>query len=84
MMAELTESLRQLAKGRGLRCDHGYSVDGRVINEDTVTTVWPMPRARSKRLTFMEDDGKLYCDDGLSVEQAFSCVLVAMAGGVVQ
>lgn len=83
IMGDVTKDLRMLAEKRGLKCDHGYSVGGKIVNEDTVTTVWPLPRARSKTLTFMEDNGKLYCDDGLTVEQAFSCILVAMAGGEV-
>lgn len=83
-MGALSDSLRRLAEGRGLRCDYGYVVNGSRVNEDNVTTVWPLPRRKMKAITFMEDDGKLYCDDGLSVEQAFSCILVAMADGVVQ
>lgn len=81
-MGAQTETLRMLVEQRGLRCDHGYVIDGLRVDEDIVTTVWPLPRRKLKALTFMEDDGKLYCDDGLTVEQAFSCILVAMADGV--
>lgn len=83
-MGVLSDNLRNLAERRGLRYDCGYVVDGLRMNEDTVTKVWPQPRRKSRTLTFMEDDGKLYCDDGLTVEQAFSCVLVAMANGIAQ
>lgn len=83
-MGALSDSLRDLVERRGLRYDCGYVIDGLRVNEDTVTKVWPLPRRKSRTLTFMEDDGKLYCDDGLTVEQAFSCVLVAMADGTAQ
>lgn len=82
-MWELTKNLRALADARGIKHTHGYVMkDGSRTNEDNVTAIWPVDDDASKSITFMEEDGELFCDDGLSVEQAFSCVLVAMAGGV--
>lgn len=85
-MSEVTDNLRALADARGIKHTHGYVVGegsrAKRVNRDKVTTLWPVDDDVSKSLTFMEDDGRLFCDDGLSVEQAFSCVMVAMAGGI--
>ena len=83
-MYELTRNLRALAEARGIKHTHGYVVGEERANQENVTTLWPVDDDASKSITFMEDDGELFCDDGLSVEQAFSCVMVAMAGGVVR
>lgn len=81
-MYELTKNLRALADSRGIKHTHGYiTADGSRTNKANVTSLWPVDDDPSMSITFMEDDGELFCDDGLTVEQAFSCVLVAMAGG---
>lgn len=69
----VTAQLRAVARLLGMRYTRGYRIgaDGRRINEDNVTTLYP------SRVTVEEDeDGHLWCEDALSVRQALALGLV--------
>lgn len=68
-----TAKLREAAKALGMRYRRGYSIgeDGRRINTDNITTLYP------GGMTVEEDeDGNLWCDDPLSVRQALAIALI--------
>lgn len=69
----VTERLRAAARLLGMRYTRGYRIgaDGRRINADNVTTLYPAC------VTVEEDeDGHLWCEDALSVRQALALGLV--------
>lgn len=66
-----TKALRRMAKALGMRYTRGYSMGGRRVDEDRVTTLYPAC------VTFSEDeDGALWVEDAVTPRQA---VALAMA-----
>ncbi len=73
---EKTDALRAMADERGVRWTAGYRLEGRVVNEDDVTCVWPVEGRADLTLTFAEDeDGHLWCEDELSPAQALAAAM---------
>lgn len=76
-MGRLTEELRERAAAQGVGVTHGYRMghDGHRVNEDSVTTLWPVPGDPRRSLTFEESDGALWCMDEMSPQQALGAAL---------
>ena len=79
MAHDKTDELRRMAKALGLRYTRGYTLPGgRRVNEENVTTLWPVQGDASASLTFEEDeDGHLWCEDDLTPLQALMLAMVA-------
>ena len=72
MAHDKTDELRRMAKALGLRYTRGYSMgDGRRVDEDTVTTLYPACVAFSE-----DEDGALWVEDAISPRQALALALV--------
>lgn len=70
-----TDSLKRTCDAIGMRYTEGYTLsDGRTVNDDNVTCLWPDDMA-SHTLTFVEEDGRLICEDSLSVDQCIGAVM---------
>lgn len=76
MVGEKTEALREECDRRGIRYTCGLLLEGRPVDEDTFTTLWPDGEA-AHSLTVEDDHGHLCLFEELSVEQ---CIAAAMAG----
>lgn len=78
-MGKLSEDLRECARCRGIAVTTGYVTgDGSRHEEERVTTLWPVEGDARQSVTFQEMDHELFCDDGLTVEQALALALMAV------
>lgn len=72
-----TEELRRLASRQDVLWTAGYELsDGRRVNRDNVTTIWPVKGDAASSLTFYEDEaGALWCEDEVSPAQAMGAAV---------
>lgn len=76
MEHEITKRLRATCEWIGIRYTKGLLLEGKRVDEDRFTTLWPDDDPKHT-LTFEEVDGMLACDDAMEVDQ---CVAAAMVG----
>lgn len=78
-MGKITEDLRECARCAGIEWSAGYVIGAleRRVETDTVTALMPVPGDAASSVTFHELGDELFCDDGLTVEQALAVAKVA-------